>query len=73
MKQRCLLVFGAVAAVASVPLAGQARHAADSPAAPTTSWTERTAWGGSPTCRASGGTKCLCRLSVPTSLQEESF
>ena len=48
MKDRCLSFFGALAAVvvvASVPLAGQAARTAESPPAPTESWTERTAWG----------------------------
>ena len=48
MRYRCLVLFGALAAVtavASVPLAGQAPQAAGSAAASTTSWTERTAWG----------------------------
>ena len=49
MKYRCLVLFGVVAtvvAVASVPMAGQARRATDSTAAPAKSWTQpRTAWG----------------------------
>ena len=49
MRYRCLVLFGALAAVtavASVPLAGQAPQAAGSAAAPTTSWTPAgTAWG----------------------------
>ena len=48
MTDRYFVLFGALAAVvvvASVSLAGQAPRTAESPAAPTTSWTERTAWG----------------------------
>ena len=48
MRDRRLVLVGALAglvAVSSVPLAGQAPRTAESPAAQTTSWTERTAWG----------------------------
>ena len=49
MKDRCLVLFGVVAAVvavASVPMAGQAGRVTGSTAAPTKSWTHpRTAWG----------------------------
>ena len=49
MRYRRVVLFGALAtviAVASVPMAGQARGPADSTAAQTTAWTlARTAWG----------------------------
>ena len=47
MRYRSIALFGGVAimVVALAPLAGQAPRTAENPAAPTTSWTERTAWG----------------------------